>query len=249
MPRNRQARTRGPTSLLLRHNCSGCQSQRRGQATLPLAARVRLRAGGGLAREARDPQLGLLREAKHHSVGLRRGLRENPAGLAPNPLLLLDLRVIGTRDDSLRRPERSVSQRQRGRRVRTGEPLRRRVPCPLRAELHRAGLKARGGSGTSLPNRGPRLRSAASAQVLLAQKVAGVKSLAGIASRRGPRPLLDGVAAPSRRVLTTAHRLTCTGLLLQSGPRAAAKEAGTGDRKSTRLNSSHGYISYAVFCL
>src|SRR2546422_6351382 len=25
--------------------------------------------------------------------------------------------------------------------------------------------------------------------------------------------------------------------------------AGTGDRKSTRLNSSHGYISYAVFCL
>src|SRR2546422_7339077 len=25
--------------------------------------------------------------------------------------------------------------------------------------------------------------------------------------------------------------------------------AGNGDRKSTRLNSSHGYISYAVFCL
>src|SRR2546422_11448170 len=25
--------------------------------------------------------------------------------------------------------------------------------------------------------------------------------------------------------------------------------AGGGDRKSTRLNSSHGYISYAVFCL
>src|SRR2546422_7013259 len=24
---------------------------------------------------------------------------------------------------------------------------------------------------------------------------------------------------------------------------------GNGDRKSTRLNSSHGYISYAVFCL
>src|SRR2546422_8284949 len=24
---------------------------------------------------------------------------------------------------------------------------------------------------------------------------------------------------------------------------------GAGDRKSTRLNSSHGYISYAVFCL
>src|SRR2546422_7010111 len=25
--------------------------------------------------------------------------------------------------------------------------------------------------------------------------------------------------------------------------------AGNADRKSTRLNSSHGYISYAVFCL
>src|SRR2546422_5593837 len=27
------------------------------------------------------------------------------------------------------------------------------------------------------------------------------------------------------------------------------QESGIGDRKSTRLNSSHGYISYAVFCL
>src|SRR2546422_1202491 len=26
-------------------------------------------------------------------------------------------------------------------------------------------------------------------------------------------------------------------------------DAAGGDRKSTRLNSSHGYISYAVFCL
>src|SRR2546422_5781560 len=32
---------------------------------------------------------------------------------------------------------------------------------------------------------------------------------------------------------------------------AAARDADDlpGDRKSTRLNSSHGYISYAVFCL
>src|SRR2546429_4121360 len=28
-----------------------------------------------------------------------------------------------------------------------------------------------------------------------------------------------------------------------------AVEAGAEDRKSTRLNSSHGYISYALFCL
>src|SRR2546429_6565544 len=32
------------------------------------------------------------------------------------------------------------------------------------------------------------------------------------------------------------------------GPQEVALE-GAGDRKSTRLNSSHGYISYAVFCL
>src|SRR5687768_18197403 len=29
----------------------------------------------------------------------------------------------------------------------------------------------------------------------------------------------------------------------------ATEDGGEGDRKSTRLNSSHGYISYDVFCL
>src|SRR2546422_6981995 len=33
------------------------------------------------------------------------------------------------------------------------------------------------------------------------------------------------------------------------GADGAADEVGVRDRKSTRLNSSHGYISYAVFCL
>src|SRR5256884_5843871 len=39
---------------------------------------------------------------------------------------------------------------------------------------------------------------------------------------------------------------------VQDGPYAETKEQLAGfiiDRKSTRLNSSHGYISYAVFCL
>src|SRR5687768_17652266 len=31
--------------------------------------------------------------------------------------------------------------------------------------------------------------------------------------------------------------------------RVTAGEVASPDRKSTRLNSSHGYISYAVFCL
>src|SRR2546422_7696168 len=34
-----------------------------------------------------------------------------------------------------------------------------------------------------------------------------------------------------------------------SDERAEEGERQQGDRKSTRLNSSHGYISYAVFCL
>src|SRR2546422_2346807 len=33
------------------------------------------------------------------------------------------------------------------------------------------------------------------------------------------------------------------------GSAATADQATIKDRKSTRLNSSHGYISYAVFCL
>src|SRR5216684_4929689 len=34
-----------------------------------------------------------------------------------------------------------------------------------------------------------------------------------------------------------------------TGKRAARLPVTSEDRKSTRLNSSHGYISYAVFCL
>src|SRR2546422_5585914 len=34
-----------------------------------------------------------------------------------------------------------------------------------------------------------------------------------------------------------------------ANPHPADRPDGDADRKSTRLNSSHGYISYAVFCL
>src|SRR2546429_2553498 len=37
--------------------------------------------------------------------------------------------------------------------------------------------------------------------------------------------------------------------LLPFARRSRAKGSSAEDRKSTRLNSSHGYISYAVFCL
>src|SRR2546422_6055514 len=38
-------------------------------------------------------------------------------------------------------------------------------------------------------------------------------------------------------------------LLEHDADRGGTAEAAGRDRKSTRLNSSHGYISYAVFCL
>src|SRR2546422_3278131 len=58
-----------------------------------------------------------------------------------------------------------------------------------------------------------------------------------------------GVRCPLRR-RTASHRGA-------AAPRAGAASTRVGgglraavqDRKSTRLNSSHGYISYAVFCL
>src|SRR2546429_4884346 len=54
-----------------------------------------------------------------------------------------------------------------------------------------------------------------------------------------PREAIDaahGVNAGARSVLTAQQR-------------GARRLAVRPDRKSTRLNSSHGYISYAVFCL
>src|SRR2546429_6871947 len=46
-------------------------------------------------------------------------------------------------------------------------------------------------------------------------------------------------------------RLAALGTILEpiDRERAADDKGGNQDRKSTRLNSSHGYISYAVFCL
>src|SRR2546422_11438677 len=52
-------------------------------------------------------------------------------------------------------------------------------------------------------------------------------------------PILSGSTCfPARR----SSPMVADAVLLAAG-------YGTRDRKSTRLNSSHGYISYAVFCL
>src|SRR5699024_11796072 len=88
------------------------------------------------------------------------------------------------------------------------------------------------------------------------------------ASRSPPRPPLfpyttlfrsgrPGLAAPlpRRRRGGRRHRLPQHGLRPHARPQGrrprphARARAGRGDRKSTRLNSSHVSISYAVFCL
>src|SRR2546429_5632570 len=56
-----------------------------------------------------------------------------------------------------------------------------------------------------------------------------------------PIVTLSGV---SGRFLVGCHSSAILGEFLVSEFRSS-----TSDRKSTRLNSSHGYISYAVFCL
>src|SRR5437762_4739218 len=58
-------------------------------------------------------------------------------------------------------------------------------------------------------------------------------------------PILDG-AAPQ----TACGRRACVrSWMSASSPRRRATWRGVADRKSTRLNSSHRCISYAVFCL
>src|SRR5687768_17845184 len=64
------------------------------------------------------------------------------------------------------------------------------------------------------------------------------------------------IRRPPRSTLfpyTTLFRSVVSGCRAPRGDRSHGREtstrSSTRDRKSTRLNSSHGYISYAVFCL
>src|SRR5687768_18048135 len=54
----------------------------------------------------------------------------------------------------------------------------------------------------------------------------------------------DGTPCP-----VTAQRAARRASICVHRGSSARRAAPAGDRKSTRLNSSHGYISYAVFCL
>src|SRR5258707_8537895 len=67
--------------------------------------------------------------------------------------------------------------------------------------------------------------------------------------RRPPRSTLFPYTTLFRSISTGRRvigRNDCRNGILH---KAGAGKGGTGDRKSTRLNSSHANISYAVFCL
>src|SRR2546422_5565267 len=61
------------------------------------------------------------------------------------------------------------------------------------------------------------------------------------------------IASPRKRDVDAAYVVLAGRLLERAAQGEARPVFGTHDlgldRKSTRLNSSHGYISYAVFCL
>src|SRR5687768_17764997 len=70
--------------------------------------------------------------------------------------------------------------------------------------------------------------------------------------RRPPRSTLFPYTTLFRSLLplgVAALRALALLELPQLGRERVAEVLRFGDRKSTRLNSSHGYISYAVFCL
>src|SRR2546422_6012801 len=61
-------------------------------------------------------------------------------------------------------------------------------------------------------------------------------------SKRGP-------LGPERSKVMADKASSKGGITRRDFVRMAGVATGMADRKSTRLNSSHGYISYAVFCL
>src|SRR2546422_2405637 len=70
--------------------------------------------------------------------------------------------------------------------------------------------------------------------------------------RRPPRSTLFPYTTLFRSHLRPRHPADEAGERLQVGGQAlrhGEARPASADRKSTRLNSSHGYISYAVFCL
>src|SRR5687768_17776369 len=87
--------------------------------------------------------------------------------------------------------------------------------------------------------------------VFAAAPAADRGAAAGIALGRGGRTAGRAVCGTRWRLRRAVPRYRRLGRGRLAGRRALIHRRGgiDIDRKSTRLNSSHGYISYAVFCL
>src|SRR5207247_4810954 len=93
---------------------------------------------------------------------------------------------------------------------------------------------------------GPQLRL----PPIVAGRLLGTRRLAcarGLEQRLGSRGVESGVVTRWEAIVPPGPRLTR--ILLHERPRHRMVSRGDEDRKSTRLNSSHEWISYAVFCL
>src|SRR2546422_10771604 len=67
--------------------------------------------------------------------------------------------------------------------------------------------------------------------------------------QRGLRRVVGCVADPARSLGRGDPSGAAAGRVAARAGGGGTAGADAADRKSTRLNSSHGYISYAVFCL
>src|SRR5258708_10118754 len=71
-----------------------------------------------------------------------------------------------------------------------------------------------------------------------------------IATQQYPALFKDANKIPDvKEILDTSYVLGASSMLSQTGAEADVASFSSRDRKSTRLNSSHQIISYAVFCL
>src|SRR2546429_5752118 len=81
---------------------------------------------------------------------------------------------------------------------------------------------------------------------ILSQKTPGAMLIAAMAMSTMPMPMNFPRKVPRR---TTSQVKAIEKSTFSTPLRDAVSTSIHRDRKSTRLNSSHGYISYAVFCL
>src|SRR5205085_1516360 len=150
--------------------------------------------------------------------------------------------------------------RDRGRKYRYRR--RRRIPPP---RLRRAAaivcvhgrIHAPRRHGRPLPDGAAESRTARADPL---RELPGVRPVERPAERRGDggdprnlrarrRPPLGDRRRQPRRLRRVAGSGGCPDRAAVRAPRRSASRAGGTDRKSTRLNSSHSQISYAVFCL